>query len=110
MGRKDAVSGLSALAAALEKGLGHGQAAEHPSPERLWASLCRGEEGFEQSAPLVLHIRDDSLDHTAVPPPSQESSCHPSLPGEELSPLSASKGGQGGHRANGRDRDGNNRR
>lgn len=68
----------------------------------------QGEEGFEQSAPPVLHIRDTSLDPTAVPPPE---------PGVLLSPQSGrggiesppvSKGGQGGHRANGRDRDGNN--
>lgn len=79
MGVKGAPSGPSVL----EKGLGHGQAAEHPSPERPWASLCRGEEGFEQSAPPVLHIRDASLGHTAVPPPN---------PGVLLSPQS----GRGG--------------
>lgn len=83
MGRKGAISGPSALGVVLEKGFGHGQAAEHPSPERPWASLCRGEEGFEQSAPLVLHIRDAPLDHTAVPP---------SKPGVLLSPQS----GRGG--------------
>lgn len=41
-------------------------------------------------------------------PQSYESSCHPCLAGEELSPPPARKGGQGGHRANGRDCDGNN--
>lgn len=86
VGGKGATSGPSALGAVLGKGLGHGQAAEHPSPERPWASLCRGEEGFEQSAPLVPHIRDaslDHIDHIAVPPPK---------PGVLLSPQS----GRGG--------------
>lgn len=105
MGRKGAVSGHSAV---LEKGLGHGQAAEHPSLERPWASLCRGEEGFEQSAPLVLHIRDASLDHTAVPPPKPGVLLSPQSGRGAIESPSASKAGQGGHRANERDRDGNN--
>lgn len=62
-------AGSSAQGAALEKGLRHGQAAQHSSPESLWASLCRGEEGVERSAPLVLRIRDASLDRAAIPSP-----------------------------------------
>lgn len=73
----------SAQEAVLEKGLEHGRAAQRSSPGSPWASLCRGEEGFERSAPLVLRIRDASLDLAAIPPPT---------PGVLLSPQSG-KGG-----------------
>lgn len=62
-------AGPSAQGETQGKGLWHGQAAQRCCTESPWASLCRAEEGFERSAPLVLCIRDAPLDRAAIPPP-----------------------------------------